>query len=107
LKPFLIKKYKSSEWPGTKLIGHEATIYVLHYNKETITILKKYTNSLFEWIQPNLPEDICFLDENENAILITITHEKDAFVEANKEIEKKFMIFFDEEDIKYEVIKIE
>lgn len=105
LEPFLIRKYKSNEWPGTKLIGNKATIYLLHYNVETITIIKKYTNRLFDWKYPNLPEDICFLDKNENVILATISHENDAFINTNIEIEKDFIIFFNKEGIKYEVVK--
>ncbi|TGL16877.1 hypothetical protein [Leptospira meyeri] len=69
-----------NKWPGTELIGDEAIVYKAKFDSDSARIITKYSHDLFSWVQPNLPEDLCFLsEENETPFFISITHEKDAY----------------------------
>ncbi len=79
LEPYLKSKIESREWPGTKLFEGSAIVFRYHSESECAEILKNATHSLYSWEQPNLPEDLCFLKDNEDIWLASITHEKDAY----------------------------
>lgn len=44
-------------------------------------VLKGCAQSVFEWLQPALPEDLCLLRDNGAPLLTTIAHEKLALLE--------------------------
>lgn len=75
MKPFQIEIKRSSRWPGTELVGHKAMIYSFQSLPELSKILKEAANSLYSWVQPPLPEDLCFLRSDNTPLLITIAHE--------------------------------
>jgi hypothetical protein len=75
----LIEKNDSSEWPGTILFNETATIYKYKYTREFIEIIKRFSSSLYEWEQPQLPEDLCLLRDDREHWLVTIAHDKDAY----------------------------
>ena len=75
MKPFQIEIKRSSRWPGTELFGNKATIYSFQSLPELSKILKEAVNSLYSWVQPDLPEDLCFLRSDNTPLLITIAHE--------------------------------
>ena len=75
MKPFEIEIKRSSRWPGTELVGHKAMIYSFQSLPELSKILKEAANSLYSWVQPPLPEDLCFLRSDNTPLLITIAHE--------------------------------
>lgn len=81
LTPFEIERKKTAEWPGTKLLGHKATAVTYTYNAEFVAAMKKISNSLFEWLHPDLPEDLCLLRPDDSPWLVTISHEHDACLE--------------------------
>ena len=83
LSIYLIKKEKVNEWPGTILLDGAAEIYIYNLNRESAFLLSKYDNELFNWIQPDLPEDIVFY-KNGTEIFVSITHERDAYFELEK-----------------------
>lgn len=86
LKPYLIKKIESKEWPGTIIYSTiPALIYYYTINEASIKIIQNAVNRLFSWIQPSYPEDLCFLKDDSTPWLVTITHEKDAYIETNIE----------------------
>lgn len=81
----LVNKTFSNEWPGTELLDQDkAIIYRYKVNDDTINILKKHSNSLFDWIAPGLPEDLCFFREDDTVILGSITHEKEYWIDLNE-----------------------
>ncbi len=80
LASFLIKSYESSEWPGTKLLNGSAKICRYRFTKESIKLLLR-VNSLYSWLSPKYPEDIIFYKHNGKPWLITISHERDAYIE--------------------------
>ena len=71
----MIKKNQYS-FAGT-LLGKSAIPVNVYYYKicnETKEILLKHTNSLYEWIHPNLPEDLTFYINNKS-LLVSTAHE--------------------------------
>ncbi|EGW40872.1 hypothetical protein [Desulfosporosinus sp. OT] len=98
LAPFLIAKREQFEWPGTRLgtgrdyFGREAEPAIVYYFKtdhEAKRILLEVSNSLHSWMQPNLPEDLSFI-KNQNPWLINSSHESVSYFETEDkdEIEK-------------------
>lgn len=75
--------------PGTELLGHFANIYYYKIDDNAKEVLKKYANSLYEWLSPNLPEDLCFFKENKEVWLASIAHEKDSWFNYLSEEEKE------------------
>jgi hypothetical protein len=77
------------EWPGTKLgerigfasgRGSGAKIYEFVLVNGSLELLKGTAEGLFEWLHPQLPEDLCFLDFEGRPWLTTISHERDAYL---------------------------
>jgi len=86
LKPFLISEDNVSEWPGTKLYDGTAKLFIFILNTKTISILLDFSNNIFDWVQPSLPEDLCLLRNDKAGLFISISHEKDFYFElTNKE----------------------
>ncbi|EGW41046.1 hypothetical protein [Desulfosporosinus sp. OT] len=101
LAPFLIAKREQFEWPGTKLgtgrpdcFGQKAepaTVYYFKTDNEAKKILLEVSNSLHSWMQPNLPEDLSFI-KNQNPWLINTSHESISYFETEDKDEiKKIM----------------
>ena len=84
LKPFLIRSYESKEWPGTILLDDCACVYEYKLCDDTAIILRNNAKSLFEWQQPEFPEDLCFMRKAGKPWLISISHENDAYVQMTK-----------------------
>lgn len=73
--PYIIESYKTKKWASTITKGPSATVYVMEANKDTCMLLQKYANSLFDWVAPNLPEDLTFY-KNNFAWFSCTTHEE-------------------------------
>lgn len=78
LKPFLISNDRTDEWPGTKLIGHEAIVRRYRVTDESLKLLH-VAGALYSWLQPNLPEDLAFYASDDTAWLASISHEGQAW----------------------------
>lgn len=61
LQPYFIETKKDDGWPGTRLLGHYADIHYISCSPAAADILLAYTHSLYSWVQPRLPDDLCFL----------------------------------------------
>jgi hypothetical protein len=61
-----------------------AHIYRYSAIPEFAHLLKNATDSLYLWQQPFLLEDICFIRDDGNPIFVTISHEKDAYLELDE-----------------------
>ena len=71
----LIEIKEQSEWPTTMLgEGAIAKVYYYKVDSNTKNILKEESDSLFEWEQPKLPEDLCFM-KNDTVWISTCSHE--------------------------------
>lgn len=79
LRPFLIEQTESSEWPGTRLIGHSAIVRTYRLAPDSARALAT-AGGLFGWRSPTRPEDLAFYAPDGRCWLGTIAHERDAFV---------------------------
>lgn len=80
LKPFTQRSVVSDEWPGTKLLNGSAVVHCWAYNEETVAILKQFSNRLYQWQQPEYPEDLCLMRSYNEPWLVSISHERDAYL---------------------------
>ena len=78
LKPFLVSHVKTDEWPGTKLIGHEAIVRRYRVEDASVKLLHA-AGSLYSWLQPHLPEDLAFYASGDTVWLASISHEHEAW----------------------------
>ena len=78
LKPFLVSNVRTDEWPGTKLIGHEALVRRYRVEDESVKLLHAVA-SLYSWMQPRLPEDLSFYASGDAVWLASISHEQEAW----------------------------
>ncbi len=83
LRPHLVDLSAVKEWPGTTLLDGCADRYLFHLNQSTTALLLSSATGLFDWVQPRLPEDLCFLRESKQPWLVTISHEHDAYFEVS------------------------
>ena len=74
LRPYQLSNVRTGEWPGTKLIGHEAIVRRYRVSDESVKLLYG-AGSLYSWLQPNLPEDLAFYSAGDAGWLASISHE--------------------------------
>ena len=74
LRPFQLSDAKTSEWPGTKLIGHEAIVRRYRVTDESVKLLYG-AGSLYSWLRPTLPEDLAFYTAGDAGWLASISYE--------------------------------
>jgi hypothetical protein len=84
LQPFIIERVRSSKWPGTELLIDGAEVVYFRLSPDSAKILQSAAQSLYDWCQPELPEDLCFLLEDREPWLITIAHERDGYLRLNE-----------------------
>lgn len=71
----------ASEWPGTRLTrGGSAHVYHIPITHDSISFVTNTANNLYAWLSPALPEDLCFLRNDGEDILASISHEEDAYL---------------------------
>ena len=75
LQPYVKEMKRQDEWPGTRLLGHYADVYYFECNEELKALLLHVSKRLYQWMQPEMPEDLCFL-KNGKAWLINSAHER-------------------------------
>jgi hypothetical protein len=72
-------KREVTDWPGTGLQGGTATMYLLPSGANLDLVLAG-ASELFAWQEPDLPEDLFFL-RDDNVPLLTVTaHEEHAYM---------------------------
>ena len=75
LSGYLIKMQNQTSFAQTSIMNSFAKVYYFKICEETKAILLKYSNSLYDWVQPNLPENICF-SSNGRYLLTSKTQEQ-------------------------------
>jgi hypothetical protein len=81
IPPLIVEELSVSEWPGTKLEGHRARLLRGRLTSGAVEILTEMTRGLYGWIQPDLPEDLCLYRHNGAPWMVSIAHERDAYLE--------------------------
>ncbi|WP_141431099.1 hypothetical protein [Bacillus sp. 03113] len=74
-KPYIIETYKTRKWANTITKGPAATVYVIEANRNTRKLLQQSAKTLYDWVAPNLPEDLTFI-KNNFAWFSCTTHEE-------------------------------
>lgn len=77
---------KESEWASTMLDGATADVYYFKTTENAKAMLKKMSNSLFEWQMPDLPEDLSFY-QNGKVWMSTSSHEELCFIYPQNKLE--------------------
>jgi hypothetical protein len=80
LSRYQVKVVRSREWPGTKLLAYDAMVYWYRVEDGLPDELREIASSLFGWSQPEAPEDLAFLRKDGRSILVSIVHEREAFL---------------------------
>ena len=80
LAPWLAREVRTDRWPGTVIMGREATVRFFATNPNAIAVLKQ-AEGLFSWQAPSFPEDLAFYAEGGVCWLGSIAHERDAWLE--------------------------
>ena len=81
LESFILQVGEKSEWPGTRLLQETATVYRFKFSSRCAEILSSAASGLYSWVQPDLPEDLCLIRPSGDAWLVSITHERDAYLD--------------------------
>jgi hypothetical protein len=79
LHPYLIAVSRTAEWPGTILYGDEADVFRYRVSSGLERELKQM-ECLWGWIHPDAPEDPCFFRADGELLLVTTSHERDAYM---------------------------
>lgn len=73
------REERAKKWPGTTLLGGEATLYFYFVTPRLQENLKSLATHLFEWVG-FMPEDPCFFRADGQVLLVTTSHEGDAYL---------------------------
>ncbi len=90
-EPFLNDKRTEKQWPGTLLTDGTAEVLSYVYSRELCSLLQKQVNGLYEWAQPGAPEDLCLLRPDGSPWLVSISHEKDGYLELNQDERERLL----------------
>lgn len=80
LESHCIDRSYASSWPGTVLLSDRALILRYRVSSELVAVLAMLRPSLFDWLHPEAPEDPCFYRPDGAALLVTTSHEEDAYL---------------------------
>lgn len=79
LQPFVLSRESRSEWPGTRLYENTAEVIEFRLTEESAALLVAVSSAgLLDWMQPELPEDLCLLRDDGDPFFVSITHEGSA-----------------------------
>ena len=84
LKPHLAVERQVSEWPGTRLLDDVACLREYQVSHESIGLLMRATSGLYEWRQPERPEDLILWRDSAHPWLVSIAHERDSWLLATR-----------------------
>lgn len=80
LDPHLMESARSNKWPGTILLTDQATVYRYRVSPDLASLLSETMTRLFGWLHPEAPEDLCFCRRDGEPLLVTTSHEHDAYL---------------------------
>jgi len=75
----VLDDFRASDWPGTKLIGHPAHVFVIKFAASIAEVILRTEPELNKWLYPSnrsLPEDMCLFNSTaDTPTLVSVTHE--------------------------------
>jgi len=85
LEPHQVAVRTTSAWPGTTLGGGSALMFMYRMSPALASTLRLAADGLYDWQQPDLPEDLGFIRPDGSVWLASIAHERDAYFELSDE----------------------
>jgi hypothetical protein len=74
------------EWPGTRLLGTKAAMLIEYRCTRSVArVLTSLATGLYDWLAPDLPEDLGFVRTDGSVWLASTSHERCAFLELSSE----------------------
>jgi hypothetical protein len=89
LERALLDSRQATEWPGTLLLRGSATVQRYEMNEYTRAVLVSKIDGLYDWLEPDYPEDLSFYRSGAEPWLVTISHERDAYLNLSLEESKQ------------------
>ena len=82
LLPHRTEVQRTYRWPGTRVFGSgpKAGVYWHRCSREAGESLVALSSRLYDWLEPKLPEDLAFVTTNRQGWLITVAHEREAWL---------------------------
>lgn len=87
LEPWQRAVQPVSEWPGTRLLAGTATCHRYSCTPSAAAVVATLVDGLYDWQQPELPEDLSFMRDGGSPLLATVAHEREAYLELTPEEE--------------------
>lgn len=82
LAPHRLSKEEVAVWPGTQLIGgRTSTRHLFKLVPDSLNILLSTADDLFDWVNPELPEDLHFLRSDRSTVLGSVAQDEEAWLE--------------------------
>jgi hypothetical protein len=80
LAPHLLTSQERKSWPGTELMDGAATVNEYALTADSSSTVTALAHSLYQWVHPSRPEDLCLLRPSGEAWLTSIAHERDSYL---------------------------
>lgn len=73
-------------WPGggTLIDGYSCQVYYIEVSGDSIQLLKT-VDGLYDWVHPNMPEDLAFYRPDEEPFFVVVGHEGISFFDIDEE----------------------
>lgn len=81
LHPYVVKVEDVTEWPGSRLLATTQERRVYQLTDPVKRILTQVARGLFDWENPDLPDDLHVMRADDSTWLGSIAHEADAWLE--------------------------
>jgi hypothetical protein len=92
LENTVISMDEVTQWPGTELIGgRRSSRYVYRLEPTSLDVLIQSASSLFDWVNPELPEDLHLIRSDGTPVLGTVAQDDDAWVELDDQEVAQFI----------------
>ena len=66
IKPFLVGCETTAETPGSiTLPEYAVTLCTYRLDADSATVVRESARRLYDWVEPDLPQDLCFLRQTE------------------------------------------
>jgi hypothetical protein len=86
LHPYLTTTEEVTSWPGTQLYGEKRAIrYEYTFSQYVTGLLLEAADGLYDWVAPDLPEDLHLLRQDGSVFLGSVAHERDAWLETEED----------------------
>jgi len=87
LEPYLVDISEVTEWPGTKTCGSAVSRFLFKSVEQAISIVAQATDSLWDWANTRLPDDLHFLRMNGSVVMGSTWCTLDAWLDIDREEE--------------------